>query len=105
LLRITVEEDDRSSTVKLEGRLAGPWVEELERTWRDLSASRCDKYLQVDLRGLTSLDPRGKDLLAKILNSGADLIADAPLTRHIIEEIKRDQEIPKRKRKKQGEEP
>jgi len=87
LLKITLQQTQRSKTLKLEGKLVGPWVEELERTWRGLSASRPKKYLQVDLRGLTFLDDRGKELLGKILSSGADLIADAPLTRHMIDGI------------------
>jgi hypothetical protein len=90
LLKITLQQSRRSKTLKLEGKLVGPWVEELERTWRGLIASRHAKYLQVDLCGLTFLDDRGKELLAKMFDRGADLVADAPLTRHIVEEIRRD---------------
>ncbi len=74
-------------------------MEELERSWRGLIASRHAKYLQVDLRGLTFVDAQGKELLAKMFNSGADLIADAPLTRHMVEEIMRGQGSRKRKSK------
>jgi ABC-type transporter Mla MlaB component len=87
LLKITLQQSRRSKTLKLEGKLAGPWVEELERTWRGLNASRHAKYLQVDLCAVTFVDARGKELLAKMFNSGADLIAEAPLTRHVVEEI------------------
>ncbi len=98
LLKITVEQNRRASTLKLEGKLVGPWVEELERTWRGLTSPQA-KYLVVDLCGLMSVSARGKQVLEKMFNSGADLIADAPLTRHIVEEIMRDRGGRKRKRR------
>ena len=33
MLRITTETERFESTLRLEGRLAGPWVDELARTW------------------------------------------------------------------------
>ncbi len=34
MLRITVRQEPTTTTIELEGKLAGPWVEELERCWR-----------------------------------------------------------------------
>ena len=36
MLRVTtkVDEEQGSATLKLEGKLAGPWVDEFERCWR-----------------------------------------------------------------------
>ena len=34
MLKITVEKNTRSTTLRIEGRLVGPWVDELDRAWR-----------------------------------------------------------------------
>jgi hypothetical protein len=85
VLRITIQELPQSRTLKLEGRLRGPWVEETERTWRD-SVKRA---VMVDLRGVTSIDERGKELLAKMYQEGADLMSEGPLMRYVVEEVTR----------------
>src|SRR5262245_25810763 len=61
MLRITVLYNRESVTFQLEGKLAGPWVRELERCWQDSQARR---GLRVDLTSLTFIDAAGKALLA-----------------------------------------
>jgi hypothetical protein len=39
MLRITVEESECAETFKLEGKIVGPWVEELSRAWHALAPS------------------------------------------------------------------
>ena len=39
MLRITVTTRPDGATVALEGRLAGPWVDELRACWRSLVAA------------------------------------------------------------------
>jgi ABC-type transporter Mla MlaB component len=89
LLRIVVEKGDRSVTMKLEGRLAGPWVDETERAWRAEAPSAKQIYLQVDLSGVTFVDAGGKQLLQQMYESGADLVAGTLLSRSVVEEIRR----------------
>jgi outer membrane protein len=87
MLRVTtnVEEGQGKVTLKLEGKLAGPWVEEFERCW----SSTFEKWKQVvvELAGVTFIDSKGKRLLAKIHSQGAKLIGTGLMTRSIIEEI------------------
>jgi ABC-type transporter Mla MlaB component len=83
LLRITIQNFHQSATIKLEGQLKGPWVEETERTWRNSSR----RVAIVDLCGVTSVDARGKSLLAKMYEGGANLVADAPMMKYIIEQV------------------
>lgn len=87
MLRITVQDSAKSTTFKLEGKLAGPWVEELERTWRARIGSPQANSVLVDLCGVATIDARGKELLGRMHKRGADLIADAPMTRYIVEEV------------------
>jgi len=89
MLRVTtnVEEERSRVTLKLEGKLAGPWVDEFERCWC-LAHEKC-KNLVVELEGVTFIDSKGKCLLAKIHDQGAKLIGAGLMTKSIIEEIAR----------------
>ena len=40
MLRITVHENQESLTFQLEGRLAGPWLRELEECWHSTLAQK-----------------------------------------------------------------
>jgi ABC-type transporter Mla MlaB component len=91
MLKITTEKDqsesesDRTRLV-LEGRLAGPWVEELERYWKTMREAKPHQVL-VDLSGVTFIAPEGKALLTRMWQQGADFHAMGCLTRCIVEEI------------------
>jgi hypothetical protein len=84
LLRITVQHRLGSTTLKLEGKLAGPWVEELERTWRSGSAT---EGVWVDLCEVNFVDASGKDLLARMYHGGAHFVADTPLMKQVAGEV------------------
>jgi ABC-type transporter Mla MlaB component len=66
VLRITIDETTTLVTLKLEGRIAGPWVAEFDRTWRSLAPSLKSKKLSLDLRDVTRVDTEGRQLLAEI---------------------------------------
>jgi outer membrane protein TolC len=87
MLRVTtrVEDEQGIVTLKLEGKLAGPWVEEFERCWCLTFAKW--KSVVVELAGVTFIDAKGKCLLAKIHGQGARLVGTGLMTRSIIEEI------------------
>jgi ABC-type transporter Mla MlaB component len=89
MLKITGHHDDAASesmTLILEGRLAGPWVEELNSYWRRMAANSQGGAV-VDLSGVTFVDAKGKALLTRMWQQGADLRAAGCLTRCIVEEI------------------
>jgi hypothetical protein len=87
MLRITVQEGDRAQTIKLEGKIAGPWVEEFDRTWHSLAPSLGSKELHLDLRGVAFVDAKGKQLLREICHkTHARVLADSPLTRYFADE-------------------
>jgi hypothetical protein len=78
------------TTLKLEGRVIGPWVKEFEEVWKSLAASPGTKRLLVDLSGVTYMDSEARDLLAEIHSkTGADFLADTPMTKYFVEEARR----------------
>jgi anti-anti-sigma regulatory factor len=88
MLKITEKKDTvpASMSIILEGKLAGPWVEELHSYWRQISGNQQSGAV-IDLTGVTFIDVNGKALLTKLWQQGAELRAAGCLTRCIIEEI------------------
>jgi anti-anti-sigma regulatory factor len=87
MLKITTLIHAESTTLRLEGRLAGPWVQELERCWMSTVGTRKRHPLSVDLSAVTYVDSDGKDLLKKIHQQGAKLVASGCLTNCLVREI------------------
>lgn len=88
MLRITTHEDSRAVTLVLEGKCRGPWVEELEQSWRKATASAAGRVLRVDLERVGFVDERGRELLAEMCAEGVELNASAgPMVTSIIQEI------------------
>jgi ABC-type transporter Mla MlaB component len=87
MLRITTQEFPRVLTFRLEGRLEGPWVRELQKCWR--SAMNCEDRptVRVDLTGVTYIDAAGKARLAEMHDQGAQFIAGNCLTESFVAEI------------------
>ena len=87
MLRITVHEDQTMRTIKLEGKIGGAWVEELERTWIALGPPLGSKKLQLDLRDVTFADGNGRKLLREIYQkTHAGFLTDSPLTKYFADE-------------------
>ena len=86
LLRITYDRSNGPLRLRLEGRLTGPWVQELERCWVDLPPEQ-RRGAVVDLAGVTFIGDDGRQLLVKLWKQGALLHATDCLTRSIVENI------------------
>ena len=87
MLRITVHDDLTSVTFQLEGGLAGIWVQELERCWRQTTTACSAQQIRFDLTDVTFIDARGKAFLAARHVQGAQLVGSGCMTRAIIAEI------------------
>ena len=88
MLKITGQKNaaPASMSIILEGKLAGPWVEELNAYWCQISGNQQIGTV-VDLTGVTFIDAGGKELLTKLWRQGAELRAAGCLTRCVVEEI------------------
>jgi anti-anti-sigma regulatory factor len=85
MLRITVHDHPRSLTLQLEGRLAGPWVQELEGCWQNVASQR--KPVRFDLTGVTFIDAAGKEFLTTMHARGAEFVAAGCLMKAVVAEI------------------
>ena len=89
MLKVTTTNQNQTVTLKLEGKLAGPWVQEVTRVWDDTARSPRSGYV-IDLRSVTFIDSPGRALLATMSRDGAQLIATDCLTRNIVDEIQKE---------------
>lgn len=86
-MRVTTNSHQGPATLKVEGKLAGPWVGELERTWLSVSEDQ-GREVVADLSDVTFIDSGGWDLLERMMEGGAELEAHQLLPRYVIGEIK-----------------
>lgn len=87
MLRITTNETNDGVTLKLEGKVSGPWVDELERCWRLSMDIYKEKKLVVDLSNVTFADASGKKLLCRMSREGGRLIGSGLMPKSLIDEI------------------
>jgi ABC-type transporter Mla MlaB component len=85
-VRITSQQNANKVTIKIEGRLVGPFVAELGREWERVAAGLGSKKIDIDLRSVMYADTSGIALLGEIYeNTEAEFLADTPLTKYIAE--------------------
>jgi len=82
MLRVTRNDAESGATLMLEGKLSGPWVDELQKYW---AASR-QAPIRVSLKEVTYVDGRGRDLLIRMEREGASLVEASDFIRHLLSE-------------------
>lgn len=87
MLRITATDNPRILTFRLEGRLEGPWVGELEQCWRGVMNGASRPTVCVDLTGVTYIDAAGKARLVEMHKQGAKFITADCVMEAIVTEI------------------
>ena len=87
MLRITLNNGSDRLELKLEGKLAGAWVPELEECWRKATLNRRGYTLWVDLAGVDYVDTAGGYLLALMHQAGARFVASGYAMLALVEEI------------------
>jgi ABC-type transporter Mla MlaB component len=89
MLRIHVEEQREPAvvTLRLEGKLVQPWVDELHRTWSGLAGRLpLDCSIRIDLNAVSFVDEYGRSILAALHRVGCQLHGSAPFIAAVIEE-------------------
>ncbi|HXJ87849.1 MAG TPA: hypothetical protein VMS18_13590 [Candidatus Binatia bacterium] len=88
MLRITAEENGGMTRFRLEGKLKGDWVRELERCWIQARNEHPEIQFLVELSHVDYVDESGRDLLSCMVYQGAGLEARNNLmSASLVEEI------------------
>ena len=88
MLKITINETPTEERWILQGRLVGPWVDELRTSWKERRPSRGGRICVVDLNDVSFIDKGGERLLRTMSKQGAKLVADGMYIRHVLEQLK-----------------
>jgi anti-anti-sigma regulatory factor len=89
MLRITIEEKDNLTKFRLEGKLRGDWVREMERCWIYARNAGSGRQFSIDLSNVNFVDESGKALLTRMVAQGTRLQASGPMMTSLVEEIAR----------------
>ncbi len=84
MLRITTYQNSGTTRLKLEGKLKGPWVLELESCWRSLPDN---SRLIVDLADVEFVDNAGRYLLALMHDRGVGFITSTPMVEQLVADL------------------
>jgi hypothetical protein len=88
MLKITVVDTPTETRLVLYGKLVGPWIGALHRVWENLRPQLGNRRPVVDLNDVTLIDDGADDLLATMLEQGAELVASGLANRWLIEALK-----------------
>ena len=89
MFRATVERTSDQVTLRIEGRLSGPCLAELEHCWSQISVGNGRHRMVVDLKEVTFVSSQGKQLLERLCRAGAQLTGDGLMTQALVEQITR----------------
>jgi anti-anti-sigma regulatory factor len=87
MLKITLHDSALEFRLKLEGRLSGLWVRELEQSWKTASSTTHGRKTVLDLAEVDFVDPDGESLLASMHAEGVELVGVTPLICAVLQEI------------------
>lgn len=87
MLKITLHDSAKELRLKLEGRLSGPWVQELRLCWYTASSTTSGRPTVLDLDEVDFIDPEGQTLLLQMHRQGVAFQAARPFIRGLLQEI------------------
>lgn len=87
MVRVTIDDRGPTAYMKIEGRLVGAWVSELDQCWRTYCTRSPRKKLVADLSKTEFVDLAGKYLLTLMYRSGVRFTVCTPYMDALLAEI------------------
>lgn len=85
MLKISIMRGANELSVNVEGRLVGPWVDELQSICEGQGLH--STKLTIDLCGLTAMDLKGQQCLEGLLQRGATLLCSDVMNQYLVEQM------------------
>jgi hypothetical protein len=95
MLKITLHDTAAEFRIRLEGRLAGAWVQELGQCWRTAASTTEGRKTVVDLREVDFVDDEGMTLLHEMCGAGVRFVAATPLMKDTVSRCARVESKPR----------
>lgn len=87
MLRITIIETPSEQIWVLQGRLIGPWADELKSSWKKAHAQNSVRTRIVDLKEVTFIDASGEKVLMRMMRDDAQFVVKGVYATHVIENL------------------
>jgi hypothetical protein len=87
MLKITTLDGGTEQRLMVEGKLAEPWVSELELAWNQARQAGRASRIVVDLSGVIFIDPRGEAALTAMIAEGARLTAKGLYCEYVAKQL------------------
>jgi len=89
VLKISVIDTRTQRRLVLEGKLLGPWTEELRTAGRSAVVGRADRDLVIDMRNVTAIGGDGEAALLELMLQGASFRCCGLFTKQLVKRLAR----------------
>jgi hypothetical protein len=89
MFKISTVDTPSRRTLLVEGTFLGPWIVELDTTWRNACRNLARRKLVVDLSNVTVISHEGEDAIFDLMKKGAKFSCSGLLMKHVLKELAR----------------
>jgi hypothetical protein len=89
MFKISITDTPSQRKLVVEGKLSGPWVDELRTTWTEARAGLEGRKLVIDVSALTVISHEGECAIFDLMEQGARFSCAGILTRHVLKRLAR----------------
>lgn len=89
MLKITRVDGARQRRLVIEGKLVGPWINELKAAYDRARTELDGRKLVVHVQCLTVIGPEGEDILLALINDGVRVSGSGLFIKRILKQLAR----------------
>jgi hypothetical protein len=89
MLKISIVDSRTHRRLVLEGKLVGPWTNELKPAWEGAKAGLGGRELVVEVKNLIVINQAGENVLLGLMREGVKVRGYGVFTRHILKQLAR----------------
>lgn len=99
MLKISIIDSRTHRRLVLEGKLVGPWADELKPAWERAKVELGGRELVVEMNDLVVINQAGENVLLELMQEGVKIRGCGVFTRHILKQLARRAEGKDKERK------
>jgi hypothetical protein len=89
MLKISIIDSRTHRRLVLEGKLVGPWADELRPACERAKSELGDRELIVDVKNLIVINQVGENVLLELMKEGVKVRGFGVFTRHVLKQLAR----------------
>ena len=89
MLKISIIDSQTHRRLVLEGKLVGPWTDELRPAWERAKAELGGRKLVVEVKNLIVINQAGENVLLELMQEGVKVRGFGVFTRHVLKQLAR----------------